>query len=1327
MSAIFLSHSSADKDAAASLHDWLLRLGYASVFLDFDPEAGIPPGRDWEKELYAQLRTSRAVIVLCSGSSMASPWCFAEITHARALGKALFPLKVADCEIHALLRTVQVIDLTERREEGLDRLLRGLKAAGLDPANSFDWDGSRPPYPGLLAFEEADAAVFFGRENEIRDALDALSRQRRFGGSRFMLLLGASGSGKSSLLRAGILPRLRRNPSQWIIVPPFRPLGRPFESLAYVLANSFEQAGEKRDWHELLSLMAAAPPSDAPARWARELSFSMHRPEATVLVCVDQLEELFTLGGAEEADRFLVMLRRAAESAGSQILIVATVRSDFLGAVQTQATLREVSFTELLVNPMSMASVGEIIEGPAAVANLEFEPGLVRAMLQDTEAEGALPLLAFTLRELWEHRTGDKLMLREYRDQLGGLTGSVARAAEGVLSGRPAMSAQEETELHQAFLSLVRINDEGRFTRRPAHWADLSERVHPLLEQFVQARLLVSHQDVGGRMLEVAHEALLSAWGRLAAWLNQDRAFLFWRRRLDQALDSWVANDKSREWLLTGAFLRESKGQLKEHGEPLSHDEKALISASIAADRRSRISRKAIAAGVAAALILSGTYALWQARVANEQHHLTVARQLAAEARVALEQGGESASELERSLLLATASLKFAWTEDGIEAWSNALELLPPRPTVILGPEEGPYTAVTFTPDGSRLAVAGKASIMVMDSPSLTGGTPPKMVARLAQAGVTALAFRPPDGQIVVGGAGQAALVWSVSGQQQVKELPESQSRFDSMAFDSQGKRFASVGLNYYARVFETEGWTEIGWVGNVPALGVAFSPDDRWLLTAGPKVVAWDLAVGMRHPGDPSPTPNPESSVVVDENGRSPYFLSFGGDGRWLAASGGFRSVTASDAGQKFSVTDRFGFSSSAIVAVNSDASLVATGGSHDEVAIWRGDLERKEFHQVGRIRPDRTKEGRSTVAFAPTGKWLISAADRLERWDLAAGAEWQRLQHGAGVLDVAVSPNARFVATTTVDGSARVWDTNTWREIFKDEVHRTEGDAATSNLAFSADGRWLAATSQNVVKIFSTGDWHQAFMNKQGSTVERAIFSPDSKWLVLVENRGQELTLMAVNSWQTSHFVHGTKADAVSISPDGRQFLTLHDPHCQRAQQIPGLAQVWEISGGPRQRAIPLADNSLPCSPSGRETQDGTPDGAQPDMGWRAWKRISVDANPPSELASQDGAWIVTHGFSSDSIELRRSSAGDRPRISHRAGGVNSMAMSPNARWLVTTSSDGVARVWALARETMILQSCARLTHDLSRDDWRRHFGDEPYSPVCPELPPRQPSSPN
>src|SRR4051812_19628964 len=161
MSAIFLSHSSSDKRVADTIKTALQGQGHRSLFLDFDPEQGIPAGRDWERTLYTELRGCRAVIVLCSAHSMASPWCFAEITHARALGKALFPLKVSACDIHPLLSSVQVTDLTIETEEGLARLWRGLKAAGLDPADSFDWDSSRAPYPGLLAFEEKDAPIFF--------------------------------------------------------------------------------------------------------------------------------------------------------------------------------------------------------------------------------------------------------------------------------------------------------------------------------------------------------------------------------------------------------------------------------------------------------------------------------------------------------------------------------------------------------------------------------------------------------------------------------------------------------------------------------------------------------------------------------------------------------------------------------------------------------------------------------------------------------------------------------------------------------------------------------------------------------------------------------------------------------------------------------------------------------------------------------------------------------------------------------------------------------------------------------------------------------------
>ena len=167
MSKIFLSHSSKDKANAEQVKARLEQWGHRSVFLDFDPEHGIPAGRDWEKELYAKLRECRAVIFLCSHASMASRWCFAEVTHARAQGKPVISIRIDQVPLDFILTKDQVIDATACWDDAYQRLERELVAAGLDPKDLFDWDTTRPPYPGLLALQESDAAVFFGRDKEI--------------------------------------------------------------------------------------------------------------------------------------------------------------------------------------------------------------------------------------------------------------------------------------------------------------------------------------------------------------------------------------------------------------------------------------------------------------------------------------------------------------------------------------------------------------------------------------------------------------------------------------------------------------------------------------------------------------------------------------------------------------------------------------------------------------------------------------------------------------------------------------------------------------------------------------------------------------------------------------------------------------------------------------------------------------------------------------------------------------------------------------------------------------------------------------------------------
>jgi hypothetical protein len=212
--------------------------GFAALFLDFDPVDGIPAGRAWESELYVQLRKADGVVFLASVVSVVSRWCFAEISLARSLGKPVFPLRLEAGVRLGLLSDVQWIDLSEG-ETAFSRLFAGLRRAGLDPTDSFAWDPNRSPYPGLESFSGDDAAVFFGRDDEIGRLVELLQPTLQRGAGRFVALVGPSGSGKSSLLRAGLLPRLERLNSRWVVLPALcRTSSRPVTwPIAYLLPS----------------------------------------------------------------------------------------------------------------------------------------------------------------------------------------------------------------------------------------------------------------------------------------------------------------------------------------------------------------------------------------------------------------------------------------------------------------------------------------------------------------------------------------------------------------------------------------------------------------------------------------------------------------------------------------------------------------------------------------------------------------------------------------------------------------------------------------------------------------------------------------------------------------------------------------------------------------------------------------------------------------------------------------------------------------------------------------------------------------------------------
>jgi TIR domain len=305
MARIFISHSSRDNDAADRMKAWLASQRFENAFLDKDPATGIPPGANWEKTLYREVAQSQAVVILQTPNWLASKWCFAEFTQARALGKAIFPVIETPTDGTRISPDIQTLDLTRDREGGLARLNRELVRIALDAQGGFVWDSTRPPFPGLLAFQEEDAAVYFGRDDDIRRLIERLEARRAQGGAKLIALLGSSGSGKSSLLRAGVIPRLKRGGRSWIVVQPMRPSAHPIDALAMALAAAGIPGA---DWRKVRDDLLGPDPKRALGDFANDLRVKAVAGQAQILIPIDQAEELFGVSDPEEARRFLEIL-----------------------------------------------------------------------------------------------------------------------------------------------------------------------------------------------------------------------------------------------------------------------------------------------------------------------------------------------------------------------------------------------------------------------------------------------------------------------------------------------------------------------------------------------------------------------------------------------------------------------------------------------------------------------------------------------------------------------------------------------------------------------------------------------------------------------------------------------------------------------------------------------------------------------------------------------------------------------------------------------------------------------------------------------------------
>ena len=1337
MGSIFLSHSSRDNDTAGELKERLAAWGHTSVFLDFDPAAGIPPGRDWERELYHRLRTCRAVLVLCSRHSMASHWCFAEITHAKSLGKPVFPLKVAPCEVHPVLSGSQVLDCTDGRDETWERLEDALRQT---LGEGFPWQQGRPPYPGLMAFQEEDAAIFFGREAEIHAGLEGLERLRRFGAGRALMVLGASGSGKSSLVRAGLIPRLRRDDRRWLVLPPCRPLDRPWRELAICLAGAFSRLGRDRGWRDLQQDLerAAAAPLPSPEvllHAARDLRLASGRGEARVLLTIDQAEELlrFDAGGAQAL--FAPILQAALASPDSPLMAIATLRTDLLADFQHHPATRDLEFDDLRLGPLATDGLIEIVEGPARVADIDLEDGLSDAVVEEAATEDALPLLAFAMRELYERFGKDRrLTLAEYRDALGGLGGSIAQAAESVLAARP-LSGGEERCLRDAMLALARIDAEGRYRRRAVKRQALAPEIHHRIDAFVEARLLVARDLGDDQQVEVAHEALFRSWGRLRDWLNEDRELLLWRKRLDTARREWQRTGRHRDTLLSGPALAEGRRWLEHRGGQLAPDERAFLTLSVRQDEKRRTLRRLAAGSAVLALALIAVGGLWLWQRAEEQRRRAedITRGAAAGELLGSDPtwAAQALLEVEDLDRLPRASIQLRRT---LHQRLAEHELVGHR---------GPVTAAAFSPAGDRLLTAS------WDQTARLWGLAGEVVElRPHDDLVNAVAYGPRGEQVLTVTNGGTVRVWNADGSGEPLVLRNPTHRVVA-AFGPTGERLLVVANNGTARVWPLDrlrsGGSDEPLVlgsGEHFILQAAFNPAGDRVVTvaANGAVVSWPadrpdegsavlLVDGPLRLAELGPLGN--RLLGVSEDGAAKLWRLDGleapreiGDAQGpivLARFSRFedRLLSVTDKGASWLWDLARGAPPQLVGKLEAriEAAAIAPRGDHFAVVtdagqawLWSGADRLEELRHPGV----------SALAFAPRGDRLATASvDHTARiWELRRAATSSVLRgHRAPLLAAAFSADGDRVLTASLDGDARIWPAAADRPPRVLE-HRSPLYLA----AFDASGsRVLTVADDGRARIWSTDGEAEPVVLADADGVETAVFSPTGD-RVAVTTFAFEVKLWQGRDEPVTLGRHGAAVVSVAFSPGGEHLVSA---------ALDGTATVWNLEAGGDVELAGHEEAVLKAafSPDGRRVvtasrdqtarvwnTDGSgaaivlrghandvvaaafsPDGGRVVTGsndFEVWVWDLRQPDKPIVLGrhgervtrvsfSSDGAYVVSASGDATARVWRADGAGQPQVLAGHGARVTAAAFSPDDSAVVTASEDGTARLWLISAD--------------------------------------------